>query len=175
MTSRCIEIVSWHLDVETAKIHVLCRVSKLSSLFQLFADTVFSSLIVHTCQWAMSLPVNSCSIIGYTKTFVTFIQGYASGYCHNLVIAIVPILFSYLWQHCNKNSENMGNKSQWQWPSNTLQTDYFTVLLPQIQEVYWHYRNSKIMAVTRCTTLPKTTLDLLTHNMISDVSRCSTS
>ena len=33
------------------------------------------------------------------------IQGYASDYCHNLVIVIVQIMM-YLWQHCTKNDKN---------------------------------------------------------------------
>ena len=37
--------------------------------------------------------------------------GYESGYCHNLFIAIVPIMLTYLWQYCTKHGKNIGNES----------------------------------------------------------------
>ena len=42
---------------------------------------------------------------------VTLSEGCESGYCHNLAIAIVPIMFTYLWQQSTKSGGYMGNES----------------------------------------------------------------
>ena len=115
---------------------------------------IFAKLCLHKVNWKNAFlgnkpafkktpcTVTSC-IYFIFKSSIKINEGYTLGYWHNMVIPIVPIMLTYLWQYCTKNGENMENEKQGQWPSN--------ICLMECSLYCWHRYKKFIgtMVITR--------------------------